>query len=411
MISTEELFNVLLIAAIALIFARVLGYLFHRLKQPAVIGEVIAGIILGGVFLLYFKGQNISFIGYSIHIPNLNFQTDEFYLLAQIGILFLLFISGLETSFQRLRKTGKSSLFVAIGGVVVPLILGFSFAILYGLSITDSVVVGLILIATSVGVTVRTLMDLNVIDTDASATILGSAVIDDVIGIILLAFVIGIGSLMDAIWIGARIVFFFLIFLYLGLKVIDKILDLGEKIHLPKALLSISLSIFLIYSFFADKAGISGIIGAFVAGILIGQNVRSKKITDDVKALGYGFFIPLFFVWVGSSIWNEASTDLSLYSSVLLFAIIIIVISIIGKIIGCGIGAKLSGMSNRESLQIGVGMIPRMELALIITTAAISHNILSDDFSHQVLIITIILTIATTLIAPVLIKATFKNNN
>lgn len=410
MIITEELFDVLLLAAIALIFARVLGYLFNRAKQPAVIGEIIAGIILGAIVILYFTGQKITIFNFSINIPNLNFHSEEFNLLAQIGILFLLFISGLETNFHRLKKTGKSSIFVAIGGVTIPFLLGFITSYLFGFSFSDSIVVGLILTATSVGVTARTLMDLRVIDTDASATILSAAVIDDIIGILLLAFAIGIGSLMDAVWIGARILFFFLVFLYIGLKVIDKILDLGEKLHLPKALLSISLSIFLIYAFFADKAGISGIIGAFVAGILIGQNVRSKKITDDVKALGYGFFIPLFFVWVGSNLWTEASSDLSVYVTILIFAIAIIFVSIIGKIIGCGIGAKLSGMSNSESLQIGAGMVPRMELALIIATAAIANDILSDDFSHQVLIITILLTIVTTLLAPFLIKATFKND-
>lgn len=348
-------------------------------------------------------------MNYSFSAPNLNFQSPEFYLLAQIGILFLLFISGLETSISKLKKTRKSSTFVAVGGVIVPLFLGFLSGYLFGYSISDSIIVGLILTATSVGVTVRTLMDLHVIHTDASTTILSAAVIDDIIGIILLAFAFGIGSLMDAIWIGIKIALFFLIFLYLGLKVIDKILDLGEKIHLSKAFLSISIAILLIYAFFADKVGISGIIGAFIAGAIIGQNFRSDKIADDVKALGNGFFIPLFFVWVGASLWEEASSDLSLYSSIFVFAIVIIFVSIIGKIIGCGIGAKLSGMSNLESLQIGVGMIPRMELALIITTAAISHGILSEGFSHQILIVTLMLTIVTTLLAPFLIKATFKN--
>jgi len=290
------------------------------------------------------------------------------------------------------------------------LFLGFLSSYLFGYSISDSIIVGLLLTATSVGVTVRTLMDLHVINTDSSATILGAAVIDDIIGITLLAFALGIGSLMDAVWIGIKIALFFLIFLYIGLKVIDKILDLGEKVHLPKAFLSISLAIIFIYAFFADEAGISGIIGAFIAGVLIGQNFRSDKIADDIKALGNGFFIPLFFVWIGASIWEEVSPDLSLYSSILIFAIVIIIVSIVGKIIGCGIGAKLSGMSNLESLQIGVGMIPRMELALIISTAAISHGILSEGFSHKILLVTLLLTLITTLLAPVFIKATFKSN-
>lgn len=395
--------------ASALVLARVLGFLFYKIKQPAVIGEIIAGIIMGGIALFFFSGEPFTIFGYTIYPPTLSFHTVEFGLLAQIGILFLLFVSGLETSLSKLKKTERVSSFVAIGGVLLPLVLGFLSGHLLGFTIQESVVIGLILTATSVGVTVRVLMDLHALNTDVGATILGGAVIDDVIGIILLAFVIGIESLMDAVWIGARIAIYFIIFLYLGLKVIDKVLDLGEKIHLPKAFLSFSLAILLFYSYFADKAGISGIIGAFVAGLLIGQNIRSSKIIDDVKALGYGFFIPIFFVWVGSSLWEGASADISQYATIAVFAIVIITVSIVGKIVGCGIGAKIGGMNWRESLQVGVGMIPRMELALIIVAAAISHGLLTGNVAHQILLITVLLTLVTTILAPFLIKATFKN--
>ena len=168
------------------------------------------------------------------------------------------------------------------------------------------------------------------------------------------------------------------------------------------------MSILLIYSFFADRAGISGIIGAFVAGLLIGQTVRSHRIANDVKTVGYGFFIPLFFVWVGASLWENAGNDPLSLAAIGVFSAVIIVVAIAGKIIGCGIGAKLAGMNSRESLQIGVGMIPRMELALIIVAAAISHEILTGDAAHQVLFTTVLLTIVTALVAPFLIKATFK---
>jgi len=377
-----------------------------------VIGEIIAGIILGGVVVLLFSGQEFYIFDYQLPIPVLdfkNYNVNPFKFLAEIGILFLLFISGLEISFSRLKKTGKASTYVAIGGVITPLIFGFLSGIFLGLSAQTSLVIGLILTATSVGITVRTLMDLNVLDTEVGTTILGGAVIDDVIGIILLAFVLGIESLTDALWIGLRIALFFLIFLYLGLKVIDKVLDLGEKIHLPKAFLSISLSVLLIYSFFAEKSGISGIIGAFVAGLLIGQNIRSTKITDDIKALGYGFFIPIFFVWVGFSLWEDSSMNITYLASIAIFSIIIIIVAIAGKIIGCGLGARLSGLSNRESLQIGVGMIPRMELALIIVHTVATQNLIPTGITKKILISTILLTIITTIITPFLIKATFKN--
>jgi len=288
---------------------------------------------------------------------------------------------------------------LAIGGIIVPLILGIFTGIIFNFTIQESIIIGLILIATSVGVTVRSLMDLNVLDTKIGNTILGAAVIDDIIGILLLSFIFGFES---PIWVIFKIILFIIIFLYIGLRIIDKILDLGEKIHIPKAFLSLSLSIFLIYSYFADKAGISAIIGAFVAGLLIGQTFRSSKIINDVKTIGYGFFIPLFFVWVGSII------NINSFFTLGFFTIILIIISIIGKIIGCGIGAKISGLKNIESLQIGIGMIPRMEVALIIATYAISNNIINGKPADQILAATLILTIITTIITPILIKKSFK---
>jgi len=138
--------------------------------------------------------------------------------------------------------------------------------------------------------------------------------------------------------------------------------------------------------------------------------VRSVKIEKDVKAIAYGFFIPLFFVWVGSILWKSVD-DISSSSiiSIIFLAVIISSVAIIGKILGCGIGAKIAGMSNRESLQVGIGMIPRMELALIIVTTAFTRNILTGDAAGQILVVTVLLTIITTLIAPVLIKITFNN--
>ena len=399
------IFDIVLLIALALVFARVFGYLFDRLKQPAVIGEIIAGIILGGIGLIAFTGQTISFLDISFSMPQFDFNSEEFGLLAEIGILFLLFISGLETSLFKLKRMGKNSTFVATGGVILPLLLGIGVGIFFRFTTQESIVIGLILVATSVGVTVRTLLDIHALDTDVGTTILGSAVIDDVLGIILLAFVLGMDS---PIYVGIKIVIFFLIFLYLGLKVMDRLLNLGDKIHLPKAFLSISLAIFFIFAFFADRFGIAGIIGAFVAGLLIGNTLKSRKIVDDVHAIGYGFFIPLFFVWVGAGLWKGASEDLSFYATVGLIALVIIIVAIIGKIVGCGIGAKLAGMNTKDSLKVGIGMIPRMELALIIAGSAISNGLLSSPMvEHQILAITILLTIVTTLITPFLIKAVF----
>jgi len=405
-----EFFDVLLLIALALIFSRVIAYLFHRIKQPAVLGEIVAGLILGGLAILFFSGKTFNIFGNPVVLSNLNYSSNEFRLLAEIGILFLLFISGLEIRFSKLKKMEKASSLVAVGGVIVPLIFGMIAGILFDFSFKESIVIGLILTATSVGVTARTLLDLNVIDTDSSATILGSAVIDDIIGIILLTFALGIGSFIDAVWVGVRIAIFFLVFLYFGLKVINKILTISEKIQLPKAFLSISLAIFLLYAYFADKSGVAGIIGAFIAGILIGQNVKSRKIEEEIKTIGYGFFIPIFFVWVGALLWEGQIESFSSAIEIALFALIIIFISIVGKILGCGLFAKIAGLKNIQALQVGVGMVPRLELALIISTAAISKGFITGFHAHQILAATILMVVATTFITPFLLKATFKNH-
>ena len=400
-------YDLALLIALALICARVFGYIFTKLKLPSVIGEILAGVFLGGISLTIFNGQMISLFGFSWSVPELSYLSVEFDFLAEIGILILMFISGLSTSLNQLKSMGKTSTFVAIGGVLVPLGLGVSTSLLFGFSQQESLIVGLMLVATSVGVTVRTLMDLHKLDTNVGAAILGGAVIDDVLGIVLLAFVVGSDPFL---YVGFKIALFFILFVYLGLKVIDRILGLGEYIHLPKAFLSISLSLFLLFSFFADRFGISGIIGAFIAGLLIGQSIKSRKIVDDVQTLGYGFFVPLFFIWIGAKLIIGIVDDFASFSSIAVFAFIIILVAIVGKIIGCGIGARLSGSSLKESLQIGVGMIPRMELALIIISTAISKKLIVGVAANQLLAISVLITICTTLITPLLINATFRES-
>ncbi|MBS3801675.1 MAG: cation:proton antiporter [Candidatus Thermoplasmatota archaeon] len=398
-------YDLALLLALALICARIFGYIFTKLKLPSVIGEILAGVFLGGLSLTIFNGQSISLFGFSWSVPELSYISLEFDFLAEIGILLLMFISGLSTSLSQLKSMGKTSTMVALGGVIVPLGLGFSTGILFGFGHQESLIIGLMLVATSVGVTVRTLMDIHKLDTNAGAAILGGAVIDDVLGIVLLAFVVGTDPFL---YIVLKIVLFFILFVYLGLKIIDKILGLGEYIHLPKAFLSISLSLFLLFSFFADRFGISGIIGAFIAGLLIGQSIKSRKIVDDVQTLGYGFFVPLFFIWIGAKLIIGIVDDFASFSSIAFFAFIIILVAIAGKIIGCGIGARLSGSSFKESVQIGIGMIPRMELALIIISTAISKKIIVGVAANQLLAISVLITVCTTLITPVLINITFK---
>jgi Kef-type K+ transport system membrane component KefB len=387
-----------------LIFARLFGYLFDRLKQPPVIGEIFAGLLLGGFGLGLIAGKTYFLFSMPLHVPQLSYTSEAFTFLSELGILFLMFLSGLEINFSDLKKVKNPSVLVAIGGVITPLFFGMFASFIFGFSWNIGLVIGLILVATSVGVPVRVLLDIQKLNTDVGLTILGAAVIDDVIGIILFVSVLGVATPMDISFLVVKILIFFLLFLFVGLRFIDKFFDLGEQMHLPKALLSLSLSIFLLYSFFAYQSGIAGITGAFVAGIVIGHAMKSRKVIDDIKTISYGLFIPLFFVWVGANVDPTVFTTITVIG----FAIVIILISIFAKIIGCGLGAKLAGMSTMKSFQVGIGMVPRLEMALIIVGAAISQEVLTGTLAYQILGITVLLTLITTVITPVLLRASFK---
>ncbi len=401
----DNILEIALAVALALILARFLGYIFDKLKQPPVIGEILAGILLGGFGLGLISGLRFSIFNWAVVLPKIDYTGEDFSLFAGLGILFLMFISGLEINLSKFKGMEKASFYVAVGGVIVPLILGFAASISFGFSWQASTVIGLMLVATSVGVTVRTLMDLKILNTYPGIAILGAAVVDDVIGIVLLTFLLVGGSLADITFLAFTMILYFLIFIYIGIKILGRVLNLGEKIQLPKAFLGISIAIMLIYSYFAFKSGITGIIGAFLAGTIIGNTIYSKKIIDDVKVIGEGFLIPLFFVWVG------ATVDITAFLSIGIFALVIICVAIVGKIVGCSIGAKFAGMKTADSIQIGVGMIPRMEMALITVSVAITHGVLTGQVAHQVMATTITVTIATTLITPPLLKITINLEN
>lgn len=380
-------------------FAKLLGYLFEKIKQPTVIGEILAGVLLGSFVLGRFSGTSFSTAGYSFDLTMPDFTSPSFEAFGFIGIVMLLFISGLETDFKDIKKTGKIGFTTAIGGVILPFIFGFLVGQFFGFPLHASLAAGTIFVATSVGITARTLMDMHALNTDVGATILSAAVIDDVIGIFILAVVLGTGS---PAFLALKIMIFFLITLYLGLRIISRVMGGFEKIKTAKMLITASLAICFVFAVFASEMGMAAITGAFVAGLIIGTTSQSKKITDDVKTISYTFFIPLFFVWVGASI------DLSVIKDVGLLALLFIPLAIAGKIIGCGIGSKIGGLTSRNALAVGVGMIPRMEVALIVVTTAVSQGVFTGALAHQILAVTVLLVCVTTFLAPILLKATFK---
>ena len=390
---------ILLEIALALIFAKTFDYLFEKIKQPIVIGEISAGIVLGPYLLGKLSNLNISLFGNEFHIFSFNLTSPEFQSLAMLGIIILLFLSGLETDFRDIKNAGKGSIITSLLDVSVAFIFGYFVGQLLGLPVLQSLAIGAVLTATSVGVSVRTLMDLDKLHTKVGAFILTVAVLDDVLGILILSIIVGQGSPLN---MGIKVVIFFFITFILGLRFIPNIMRIGRVIRIRYILITIAIVLCFLFAAFAESMGLAAITGAFIAGLIISTTPQSKRILEYIRELGHAFLIPLFFVWVGASFEFSAIQDVGLL--VLLF----IPAAFIGKIIGCTTGAKISGFTNREAIQVGVGMIPRMEVALVVVTTAISLGVFTGTLAHQMLAATVLLVIASAVVTPTLLKISFK---
>ncbi len=394
-----DLYAILLLyLGLALLLAKLLGSLFEHFRLPAVLGEIMAGVLLGA-----------SFIG--IFFPGLNwfYSEDEFYFpmehIGHIGILLLLFISGMETNVSTLKRTGKVATFSTICGVIVPFVLGYAAGILMGYGQQSSMVLGALLTATSIGVTARTMMDLGVLSSDVGTASLSASVMDDFLGIIAIIIAIGATSAVALAMVGINMLLLIVLELVIGFKVIDYMVKGMERVKTAKSILALSLGLMLIFSSFAQLTVNAAIEGAFFAGIILGTTAESKIIMDDVKAMSYGFFIPMFFVYAGSLINLNVFADIR----AIILSMVIVVIAIVGKLAGRAIGARIGGFNWKQSLQMGIGSIPRMEVALVSVMLAIKGGAVQGELADIFLAATMIFVTVTTLITPPLLKWSFRD--
>lgn len=394
----EVYWVLLLYLGLALVLAKIMGSIFEHFNLPAVLGELLAGIFLGASFVGLFNPQATWFYGRD----EFGFPVEH---IGHIGILLLLFISGMETDIKTIKKTGKVATISTVLGVVVPFILGYAAGILLGYSNQVSLVIGALLTATSIGVTARTMMDLGVLSTDVGTASLSASVMDDFLGIFAIIIAIGATSLVAIGMLTINITLLIIVELVIGLKVINYIVKWMEKVKTAKAILALSLGLMLLFSSFAQLTVQAAIEGAFFAGIIIGTTTESKVISHDIRSISYGFFIPIFFVYIGSLI------DLKVFMDIkaIILAVVIVIIAIIGKVIGRAIGARIGGFNWKQSLQMGIGSIPRMEVALVAVMLAIKGGALTGKTADILLAATMIFVTVTTLITPPLLKWSFKD--
>lgn len=388
----------LLIILIAVGLGRILS---RAIKQPVILGEIILGMILGNLGYLVLVGPIPQLVDIQ-SLQSLIFTEDDLKImshLADIGIILLLFSTGLAINFEEFKRLEIASSVVASLGVIFPFLLGYLVAIFFGFSTIIALYLGVSLVATSVGVNASILTELKMLRTRLGTLIMGAAVVDDVIGIVMISALVGIvvtGTIPLA-RISLLVVFvvlFFLIALTLGIKGFRKF---SEKIHLGKeSVLLLGLIVVLLFGLITEEIGLASIVGAFVAGLVVGQSRLAAEVREHVSLIGGAFFIPIFFVFMGTKF------DVRAFLTIGLFAVVLLIVAIIGKIVGCGGGAKISKFSRRESFAVGIAMIPRAGVELILLKFALDYKIIGSNIASAILIMIIVTTLIT---PPLLVKA------
>ena len=361
------------------VWAKIFGELFERLSLPAVLGEILAGIILGP------------------HAARLISPSENVYAFAEIGAIFVLFTAGLETRPQDLLRVGRQSLGVAVGGVVAPFALGFLYMRLRGEASHEAIFVAAAMVATSVAITARVLADLHVLNTRFARIIMGAAVFDDILGMILLAVVSGIASGGGIRWWHLGVTFaeaigFALFMIFVGPRIVRRVRPGLSHMSLQNAPLVLSLAICLLLSWAAARIGMAAIIGAFFAGLVLADYAPEWRLQPRIHAINE-FLAPFFFFTIG------ARLDVHLFSgSVLLDALVISLLAVISKALGCGLPVLHEGRAT--TLRVGIGMMPRGEVALIVALVGLQMNMVSQ----AAYAIVIFMTGFTTILAPPLLR-------
>lgn len=383
--------KILLDTALILFATKIAGIASQKLKMPEVLGALVAGVLLGPAVL--------DAVDYS----------DSVKLLANFGVIFLMFLAGLETNIEEFKKAGKSSFFIAVLGIAFPLVLGTASAYLFFGNWVENLFVGIILTATSVSITVETLTELGKLNTRAGVNVLGAAVIDDVLGLILISIVLAIygnseGGSSGVSAAGTLIgIFVFCAAAVLAVIFLPAFLEKHAKAIQPgRALLTFSIAAALLAAFTAEKIGIASITGAYLFGLLLSTLPQKEYLERNIKAISSGFLSPIFFASVGI----EANLN-GLNAEVAAIALVMFFTAVLGKVLGCGIAARLFRMSRSESLQVGVGMISRGEVAIITANIGLQNHIISQE----IFIPTIIVVILTTIVTPILLKLSFSHRN
>lgn len=388
-------YGYLLDIALILISTKVLGIATERFHMPQVVGALLAGIILGPAVLNVLK------------------ETNLLMQLSEIGVIVLMFSAGLEADIHELRKSGKASAVIALFGVIVPLIGGLLIGYMFNRDsviandasasiLLQNIFIGIILTATSVSITVEALKEMNKLNTPAGNAILGAAIIDDILGIVALTIITSLtDSNVSIVTVLLKIVAFFIFSFLAGIAFYKLMKYLMKRYHRDmRRFVILAFTFCLLMAYCAEEFfGVADITGAFIAGLIISNTERTKYIAERFEVVSYAFLSPIFFASIGLKIVLPAMSF-----EIVMFAVVLTIIAVLTKILGCGFGSKLCGYTNRESLQIGIGMVSRGEVALIVASKGQALGLMSSALLGPIIIVVVI----TTIISPILLKMSFK---
>lgn len=394
--------QLLLLLSVIIIAAKLAGALAGRIGQPSVFGEILAGLVLGPTFLNMLGWPLFAAPAADSSAAGMLAVTRD---LADVGVILLMFVAGLETDVAELRRVGKVAFWSAFGGVVLPMAGGALTAVAFGYPLYwEGIFIGAILTATSVSISAQTLLELGALRTREGSTIVGAAVIDDVMGIIVLSLVVAFAkassdgvNLVEIGLVALRIATFFATAVWAG-RWLAPVLRRARRLGVSQAVLAVALVIAFLYSWAAEYLGaVAAITGAYVAGVLIAQTEFKKELDAGIHPLTYSMFVPAFFISIGLQANGRELGDRAA------FTIVLVVVAIVAKAIGCGVFARMFGFTTKESIRVGAGMISRGEVGLIVAGYGLANGLIGRDvFSASV-----IMVLVTTMVTPPLLRLVF----
>jgi len=392
----ESTLPFLLALSLIILLAKAAGYISVRMHQPAVLGELLMGLLLGPTVVDLFGRE-----------PFLHAHTQEgILLLADLGVIFLMFMAGLEADLEQMRTIGRTAVYAGTMGIVFPLILAIPVALAFGYSLTTAMFIGLILTATSVSISAQTLMELGFLRSREGLALLAAAVVDDILVILLLSvflatFANGGGQgLGQYALIAVRIIIYIVGAVIIGAFLFAPLVRKVSTLPISEGIIALVIVITLLYAWSAEAiGGMAAITGSFLAGLFVARSGMQRHIEEGMHAITYGLLVPVFFVSIGLRA-NGRGLD----SEAIIFALVIIIVAILGKIIGCGLGARVSGFNTRESLRVGVGMVSRGEVGLIVAAVGLESGLIDSIVFASIVLVVLV----TTLVTPVMLRYAFR---